>query len=290
MKKTVGFFAIILLTMPLFGAGSNGNSWEFEFEDDGIKVYSRSIPGRVIREFKGVAVINSKIEVIGEVFQDIKAMPEWMPDCEEVKIVKEVNSEVFHIIVYTVTNSPWPVRDRDAVADTVLSIDPGTGNLVATVTAIKEPLVPLKDYHVRITDLKQQFIFEHLENKKTRVVCTLMVDPGGYVPKFFTNIVVKRWPYNVLVNLKDIAGSTKYIKAAEANKNSDMARVIAKKMYEGKIRKNVKDKMLVKMLFKDDDLFKLVFNSGQYKKEPIEILEEHIKSNYYKNNGRWHRK
>jgi hypothetical protein len=45
--------------------------WELAKDSEGIKVYTRSVPGSSANEFKGIAEVDAPIEVIVEVFKDI---------------------------------------------------------------------------------------------------------------------------------------------------------------------------------------------------------------------------
>ena len=95
-------------------------------------------------------------------------------------------------------------------------IDPESGIITTYVNAIQEPLVPVSEDLVRLTYMHCRLIYEPVLKNRSRVTCFLKIDPGGNIPNFFVNFMMKKWPYKTLYEARILAKNEKYIKAAAA--------------------------------------------------------------------------
>ena len=62
----MAFLALFLISMALFAE----SGWKRVKNSNGIQVYTRSVAGSDLDEFKGITVVDARIEVIGEVIRD----------------------------------------------------------------------------------------------------------------------------------------------------------------------------------------------------------------------------
>lgn len=186
--------------------------WKLAKEGEGIKVYTRSVPGSAANEFKGIAEINAPIEVILEVFKDIPSYPEWYGFCKEIRLLKEVNED--HRVIYFVLKTMGPVQDRDMVIDAVSKFDKKAGKATIDTNALKEPIVPLQDKYVRMTDVKGVFSMSTTGPDRTNVVYIAKADPAGYIPAFVSNMLQKDQPFLTLKGLREMVKKDVYYKKA----------------------------------------------------------------------------
>ncbi len=217
MNKRIYIIIYLIIFLFAFDILYAESEWELVLEEDDIKVYSRPIEDSGLKEFKGLTIMNSNARVIREAMNDTANYIKWMLNCieaRELKIIDDLNS-----IKYTKTESPWPAQDRDVVFTEKTVIDPESGIITTDVNAVKEPLVPVSEDLVRLTDMKCRFIYEPISKNKSKVTCFLRIDPGGNIPKFLVNILMKRWPYKALNETRILAKNEKYIKAAAAVEN-----------------------------------------------------------------------
>jgi len=238
---------------------------------NGVKQYQRTVKGSDLKEFIAITVIDARMEVVGEVFRDIKAQPLWMPTCIESRIVKKIDRN--KMIIYAVMNSPWPTKDRDLVVKNNTIYDLKNGRGIITFKAVKEPLVPLRKDRVRITELTGSYKMEYLSRDKTKLIYRQMVDPGGDVPMKLAYLMIKSNPYKALLNLKEIVKNAKY--SNEANNNPDK-KIIDKLAQDKKnlretlirrLSKYVKDKNVIKKIITEDrNLVKnIIKDNGAYR-------------------------
>lgn len=237
---------------------------------NGVNQYQRTVNGSDLKEYIAITVMDARIEVVGEVFRDIEAQPLWMPTCIEARIVKKIDRN--RMIIYTVMKSPWPTKDRDIVIKNDMKYDLINGKGLITFKALKQPLVPLREDRVRITELTGSFKMEYLGRDKTKLIYRQIVDPGGDVPLKIAYLIIKNNPYNTLVNLKEIVKNAKYSIAANKNLDKKVIDELAtdeKNLRETLIRrlgKYVKDKNVIKKIITEDKklIKNIVKNKGAY--------------------------
>jgi hypothetical protein len=182
--------------------------WKLAKEAEGIKVYTRSVPGSSANEFKGIAEIDAPIEVIVEVFKDIPSFTQWYGFCKEIKLLKHDPEN--HRVMYFVLKTMGPVKDRDIVMEAFDKFDKQAGKYNIAIDSIKEELVPIQDKYVRMTDLNATYSMNRIAQDRTYVVYTVKADPAGYIPAFISNIIQKDQPFLTLKGLREMVKKDVY--------------------------------------------------------------------------------
>jgi hypothetical protein len=174
------------------------SDWVLEKNKDGVKVYTRSIEGWSIKEFKGVVSIQATLAQVEAAIRDSPNRSKWMHNSYDTKDVRWVsNNEVY---TYSAIDAPWPVSDRDnvlhwkynRVSDKFIRIDmKAAPNEIAQVSGV-----------VRVTRLEGFWTLEDKGNGYIEVVQQVAAEPGGSIPAWLANSSVVDAPYNTLYNLK----------------------------------------------------------------------------------------
>jgi hypothetical protein len=210
MKKCMW---IIIAFLFVFATGLHAEEpWKLAKEDDGIKVYTRPVPGSAANEFKGIADIDAPIEVIHEVFKDIPSFTQWYGFCKEIKQLQQDSEN--HRVIYFVLKTTGPVKDRDMVVDTLDNFDRQAGRLTVVMTGVKEDIVPRQDKYVRMTDINGTYLITRTDPDKTHVIYTVKADPAGYIPAFISNILQKDQPFLTLKGLREMVKKDVYYQKA----------------------------------------------------------------------------
>lgn len=82
-----------------------GQSWNFNKEKDGIKIYTRVETGRTLKSYKAVADLNAPAKNIFAVMEDINNTDWWDKNLIQIKILQyEKNKSAQYYMVY---NLPW---------------------------------------------------------------------------------------------------------------------------------------------------------------------------------------
>jgi len=186
--------------------------WKLVKDSEGIKVYTRPVPGSAANEFKGIAEVNAPLEVIREVFRDVASFPRWYGFCKEIKLLKHDTEN--HRVVYFVLKTLGPVKDRDFIVDVNDELDVRAGRFFITMNAVKEDLVPRQDRYVRMTDVAGTYDMTRLDSLRSEVVYTVRADPAGHIPAFISNLMQKDQPYLSLKGLREMVRKDEYYRKA----------------------------------------------------------------------------
>jgi hypothetical protein len=186
--------------------------WKLAKEGEGIKVYTRPVPGSAANEFKGITDIDAPVEVIREVFKDIPSFTQWYGFCKEIKLLKQDYEN--HRVIYFVLKTMGPVKDRDFVMETYDTFDKASGKFTVSITALKGELVPKQDKYVRMTDMTASYLITRTDKDKSHIIYTVKADPAGYIPAFISNMLQKDQPYLTLKGLREMVKKDEYYQKA----------------------------------------------------------------------------
>jgi hypothetical protein len=175
-------------------AQSAGQSvWTKEIVEQGITVWIREQSGHSLPEFRGRGQIRGELFHAVAVILDNKRSHEWVPNCKESREIKRIDGAT--TLVYSVSDSPWPVSDRDTVVRVVVeAIEPDHAYRIF-IRAQPDVLPPV-DGRVRIPYSEIYFLLRRVNAGTTEVEYGLDVDPGGALPKWMV-----RWTArNILID------------------------------------------------------------------------------------------
>jgi hypothetical protein len=202
-KRTVYSTAIFLLVACFNPA----NSWELEYDDDGIRVYTQAIKDSSFKAFRGEVRVKSSLHNIVAHHVDIESMELWLQDCSKSEVIQKISNQEF--IVYQRTSAPWPVSDRDYVIRSKISQDSESFAVTVTFeasTAIKQnhedcvPITKLTGYW-RYTPQKDGYILAEYETH---------ADPAGDLPSWLANSFVVDQPLGTLEKMRKRVESNTY--------------------------------------------------------------------------------
>jgi len=214
--------ALIMVIITAPSTSLADTEWELVSEKDGITQYRRLLPDSPIYQFKGVALIHSRIEVIGEVLKDAESYPEWISGCEKTEILEDgFDNKILH---YT-HDFPWPVSDRDVVLNAKINRDFKNGLFIVDTKSLPGETVPIKEGLVRMPKMESQYIVKFISREKTRVTYTIHVEPGGSLSPALVNSNMRNLTYKNLKGLQKMAVKPIYTLLAE--KSGETAAVAA---------------------------------------------------------------
>ena len=187
------FYATFLLSPQCFAG--NG-AWELEKNEDGIKIYTRTVDGENIREFKALTTIAASRKIIAKIIVNINDYVNWYPDISEATIMKKIGDGQYY--VYNVLDLPWPASDRDGVSK--MTITKSEGTTLINMKSING-LIDESDDYVRIT---KSYGFWKLKTvgRETSVHFQYFASPGGSLPDWIINMFIVDNPFETLTLLK----------------------------------------------------------------------------------------
>ncbi|MEN6472879.1 MAG: START domain-containing protein [Syntrophaceae bacterium] len=210
--------AIVLILLGHTPAGADDGGWKLVKERDAIRVYNRDVPGSAIDEFKGVGIVDARLEVLAAILRDVEAAEDWMADTVHAEKIKQLEGE--DMIVLNITKLPWPLKRRESLVHIVVSMDYRRGYAVIDMRGIDDAqLRPVAENHVRMKYVHAAVILEYVDREHTRVTYTAKLDPGGVIPIAVANLVVVRIPFESISALRRLAAQEKFVIAGRNSRD-----------------------------------------------------------------------
>lgn len=213
MKKIIILSYILLLIHAVIA----NPKWEFIFEKDDIKVYSREATGSAFHDFKGVTTINNDLWNLLALMQDISAQREWIPRCKVAHLMKKIN--ILERIIYYRIDVPWPFSDRDIITKSLVKVSPKNDIVEILVNSINNVSMAAQKDVVRVNNFRLQFIIIPVSGKKTRIILNISMDPGGALPSALSNLANRYLPYYFLFDMRKLLTRKNYKNEAKKIKD-----------------------------------------------------------------------
>ncbi len=161
-----------------------------------IVIYTQKVTGSTIDKFKGVAIVHAPVGRILPFIDDPKKGAEWIKYCKSDELLENLGNGV--TITRTITNMPWPLTNRDAIAKNVKTIKDNTVEIKFSSVHAKYP----EDASlIRIKELEGFWRLRALAPNKTEVTYEVLSNPGN-LPGWLVNMGVVDQPFETLSNLK----------------------------------------------------------------------------------------
>lgn len=179
-------------------AGAQG-AWKLQKDTEGIQLYTREVPGQVLKAFRGVMQIKAPLRQVAAMLADVPAMPEWFFLLQESQFIGGEHVENSH--VYLAMKGIWPVSPRDAVVHILVRQDPITLSIHVDVVN-EEGIKPRRDGFVRIPTLQASWRLTPISPTHTEVEIMGSADPGGMIPTALANFLVTTLPEQTLKKMR----------------------------------------------------------------------------------------
>jgi hypothetical protein len=216
--KRIPYLVITVMLLGHIPASADEKGWELVKEHDGIKVFTRDVPGSDIDEFKGVGIVDARLEVLASILRDVTAAEDWMKDTVHAEEIKQLEGE--DKIVLNITKLPWPLKQRESLVHISVSMDYKRGYAVIDMQGIDDArLRPIDSNYVRMKYVHAAVILEYIDREHTRVTYTARLDPGGNIPIQIANFVVVNIPFESIGALRRLATQEKFIIAGRNSRD-----------------------------------------------------------------------
>jgi hypothetical protein len=181
--------------------------WDFSSDRDGIQVWTRTIPGAPLKDFRGVVTVDKPLDVVVAAVTDVASYPEWFFQMKEARVVE--GKTLDDAYVYFMIGGIWPVSDRDAVIKATVSQDAKTLALFMAADAAPKRIPPVKG-RVRMPAMKSGWRLTPVSATRTEIELIGNADPGGMIPLWMANSVVQLMPRETLKRLRKQMEAAKY--------------------------------------------------------------------------------
>lgn len=179
-------------------ASLSPQGWQLRKEVDNIKVFVRKTSDSKIKEVKTTAEAPAGIPEILEVIEAVRNYPDWVYNCQKAYWLKKTDDSAG--IYYCKIGFPWPLRDRDYIAQIRLHTHSDSEMVTMNITGIPKYL-PEKDNIIRMPEMVINWHLTPLAGNRTRLEYQLRIDPGGSLPAWMINLAVEEGPLKSMQGL-----------------------------------------------------------------------------------------
>lgn len=214
-RGTLPFIALLALLFSAFANAADSTElkvdqrqWKLVSERDGIKVYMAHSDESRVKTFRGVMDVEiDDIYSLPALADDYEFYSRWLYLISELSEVRKRTAQDRDVLVRT--RLPWPVADRDAGLALVFHQDPKTLSFGYALKA-RAGIIPVNDKYVRIPEMVGHFNVTPLGGKKVRIDFEVLLDPGGYIPAFLANFILKDIPYQSLQRFRRVINTERF--------------------------------------------------------------------------------
>jgi hypothetical protein len=172
--------------------------WQKVRVRDGITSYRRERPGQALAAFRAQLTLEVDMWTVLAVLEDVNRASEWTAHCLEMRKLRGVSHR--DMLVYAVTDAPWPVRDRDVVTRVVTHVL-GPRDLVIEIHAVDH--LPPTSGVVRVPVLDARYVLHQREDGRVNIEYAIEADPGGTLPDWVKNLVGRDLAHDTLQRLRE---------------------------------------------------------------------------------------
>lgn len=177
-------------------------------DDDVVKVWTYPVPGQPLHGFRAATTVRSSLAGLVGLIMDTAAAPHWVYRTDAIHLLeRDDKAGTFRV---RAEMDFWPLRDRDVVLDGQVSQDPRTLTVAVDSRSVAVPQLPPVAAFVRMPALRGHWEFRPLGDGLVEVVMSGHADPGGHIPDFLVNLLIKETPYRTLLGLRRMITAPKY--------------------------------------------------------------------------------
>ncbi|KGD66247.1 hypothetical protein Y5S_00719 [Alcanivorax nanhaiticus] len=199
----------VLLLSPAF-ADENDTDWKLVSDRNEIQVYMKHRDESRLKTFRGVTRFELKDEfALAAVLNDYGSYPKWLHFVDSAEEFDR-RGPLDRSLRFT-TQLPWPLADREAVLQADVQQKVTTEEESVMIELINQPdaLPPNNDY-IRFPEMWGKLGFRRLGDDQVEMTYELILDPGGYIPAWIANILLRDAPYFTLERLRRIILKPEY--------------------------------------------------------------------------------
>lgn len=210
MKKIIIQIVILMLAFTSVGQAKEPErepEWILVTDRDGVKVYRQDETRTRLKTFRGIARMPvDDFKAIGVLMDDYAAVADFMHMVSEIRDVKRDSH--YKRDVYVTTRLPWPVSDRDAPLRVSFYQEPDTYDLVMPIQL--NPGMPEQKGYVRMPQMEGYYRFSPVAPGEVEVTIEVILDPGGAIPAWIANIILRDIPYFSLKRLRRVINQPRF--------------------------------------------------------------------------------
>ena len=191
------FFCIAILSFGLVHA-SDSEEWTHLYDEQGVSVFENK--SAVFPQYKATGRLNLNFYDVVAVMSDIPRRLEWVENLSEIKVLE--GDTLSHILVYNRFDLPWPAADRDSIVEALIEVDSTAKTAEIHFKSQNETSIHEYPGVVRVKTVLGITRLKYIDENTTEVSDQILMDPGGYLPKWIAKIFIEDVPVHTLSALK----------------------------------------------------------------------------------------
>jgi hypothetical protein len=197
MRFLVFLFVSVFFSFTVQG---QSNSWKLKKSADDVEVYFRKADNSPINEIKIQTLLSGTVKTLLEIMRNVPGYPQWVYKCTSAELVARPSPS--GAIYYAVMDFPWPLSDRDFVAESKIASD-NTGKVIITVNGVPGRVAERPE-RVRVPVMEYRWEFTPIDKTTIQLNYYLRSDPGGELPAWLINLVIDQGPTQTVKNLRQL--------------------------------------------------------------------------------------
>lgn len=204
----MGLGLVLILACP---APARADEDRLAIDRQQVKVWTVAEPGQSLRGFRAVTTVRSSLAGLVSLLMDTGAAPDWVYRTRRMQMLRcDEQAGEFTVLAEM---DFWPLPDRDVVVEGRVSQDPASLRVTVESRGVQAAAVPPRPGFVRMPSMRGRWEFRPLGNGLVEVRMSGHGDPGGRIPDFLVNLMIKDTPYRTLLGLRRTIGAAKYQQA-----------------------------------------------------------------------------
>lgn len=192
MKTTALVVLGVFITYQLIALAwnqSGSNEWQLASEENGIKIWTRKVPGDSLVRVKAEMRTKARVSSVLAILEETEVLDKSI-GIETVNVLERKDTPLVHMEYHHyVHNMPQPIGAREFILQTYYAQDPTTHQVELNVLAAPNKLPPVPGL-VRVNHLNNIWTMTPLPNGEMALVAIADVDLGGNLPFFVKNAIM----------------------------------------------------------------------------------------------------
>ena len=207
MKTLIVTFSLLLSAIASATTSEIDNlDWQLKKEKGDIKVLSAEVPQSPYRAYLAITVVKASTSELVKIIRNPATCSEWVYRCGQ--SYRHSQESPYVDLVYTSSDMPFPVKDRDTLARITWHTDPDT-KVVKAVGVATSNILMSKENNIRIENATVIWELTPLADGATLVRTFGHADPGGELPVWLTNQMSTEVPVKTLNGLKELVAENR---------------------------------------------------------------------------------
>ena len=201
----IGLILISVVSHAVWKSSGN-NEWELQRDEEGVRIFTKKIPGDPLLKVRGIGKIRSKMAGIFKLMRDAQSCVD--AGCYDASVLETENYP--HIVYYKLTYPLFfPFQDREYIVVSEFTQHPVTKEINVDYVATPDK-VPPTDCCVRITHMDNKWRFTPLDNGEVEVEFELDTSSGGFFPDVVISMGAPGLVHWAILDFQRILDKEKY--------------------------------------------------------------------------------